>query len=91
MAKDHAYDNPSLMPKEWMLAVMHDPHVALSTRVDIAVQLLKLWPEPHHYVPPAITIVIQGLGTDIDEVAQTKVQVHVQADEDHGSGPVSHA
>jgi hypothetical protein len=87
---DHPYDNPKLMPKEFLLAVMHDKSISLHTRMDVAVQLLKQWPNPWDYVPPAITIRIEGLGNNPPEPIG-RVQVHVQADDEHGSGPVGHA
>ena len=59
----HHYDQPGLMPKDWMLAVMHDPTVPILTRIRVAEELLKLWPSPAHYVPPALIIRISGLGS----------------------------
>jgi hypothetical protein len=39
---DHRYDNPDLMPRDFLLAVMHDPQTSLVTRIDMAVRILYL-------------------------------------------------
>lgn len=64
---NHQYDNPGLLPKEWLLAVMHDPSVCITTRIKVAEELLRLWPHPHQYVPPALVIRIEGLGKEAIE------------------------
>jgi hypothetical protein len=74
---DHPYDQPGLNPKEWMLCVMRDPTVDILTRIRVAEELLKLWPEPHHYVPPALVIRIGGLGNGQAEYDTPQPKVHV--------------
>lgn len=73
---NHPYDTPGLLPKEWMLAVMHDPSVCITTRIKVAEELLKLWPHPHQYVPPALVIRIEGLGNDFHSTIEPKVHEH---------------
>jgi hypothetical protein len=38
----HRYDNPDLQARDFLLAVMHDRHTPLSTRIDMAARILKL-------------------------------------------------
>ena len=77
---DHPYDAPSLMPREFMLAVMHDPTMPMITRIDAAARLLERWPERHHYTPPFV-IRIEGLGPDVSTTKEPKVHgdhAHIQ-------------
>jgi hypothetical protein len=85
---DRPFDNPDLMPREWMLTVMRDPHVSLMTRIEVAAQLLKLDYESGTLFLDGhpndrevkVTIVIQPLGNNAPELiehesAEPKVQI----------------
>jgi hypothetical protein len=65
------------MPKEFLLAVMHDTTVSLYTRMQVAVELLKLWPERHEYVPAPVVIRIGGLPDDYQRTHLIEAKVHL--------------
>jgi hypothetical protein len=71
MPKDRRYNDPDLMPRDWMLAVMHDPSVSLITRIDIAARILKADAEAGivdaHPYDREVRIIfrIEGLGTEV--------------------------
>jgi len=56
----HAYDDPNISPRQFLLAVMHDLSVPLSARMDAATKLLYLPPEPPPPPEPRLTIRIEG-------------------------------
>jgi hypothetical protein len=82
---DHLYNSPGLMPKEFLLAVMHDKTVPMSVRIQVAEELLKRWPHPHQYVPPAYTIVIGGLpeGTSVSVSSGQEPRTPTPGPNDH--------
>jgi hypothetical protein len=97
MAQDHPYDNPDLMPREWLLAVMHDKTISLRTRIEVAAELLQRWPEEYGFRArepwpgePRITIIINGLGNDWADNGP-EAQVRVSVTKDHEPGMVGHA
>jgi hypothetical protein len=53
----HAYDDPTLSARAFMLAVMHDPSVPIHNRMDAASKLLRIY-GPNSFNPPAFTYVI---------------------------------
>ena len=55
-AQDHAYDDPSLSPVDFLLCVMRDVTLPLAVRVDAADKLLPLYQKPQ----PIQTIKITG-------------------------------
>jgi hypothetical protein len=65
----HAYDNPMLSAKEFLLAVMHDPTVPLHHRMDAAVKLLHITYIDGDYIrgeyleasEPVLTYKIEGI------------------------------
>jgi hypothetical protein len=48
----HAYDNPSIRPKDFLLAVMRDTTVPLGQRIDAAGKALPLCHPPYAPAPP---------------------------------------
>ena len=50
----HAYDNPHLGPRQFMLAVMRDPTVSITDRMKAADMLMRIF--PHESVHPSLTI-----------------------------------
>jgi hypothetical protein len=44
--RPHLYDNPAITPKNFLLAVMRDPSVPLSLRIDAATFALPLTAPP---------------------------------------------
>jgi hypothetical protein len=40
--RPHKYDSPRLSPKEFLIAVMRDPTVALDLRIDAAAKVMPL-------------------------------------------------
>ena len=83
--KVHPYDASGLSAKEFLLAIMHDPSVPLGRRIEVACELLKLWPHPWDYVPPAYTIVIGGLpeGTSVSVSSGQEPRPDAPGPEDH--------
>jgi hypothetical protein len=84
MSKDRLYNNSDLMPRDWMLAVMHDPHVSLITRIDTAARLLKLdtdagLVDSHPYDREVRLIIkIEGLGNNPPELIEREPEVKVK-------------
>jgi hypothetical protein len=75
---EHRFDNPDLMPRDWMLAVMHDPHVSLITRIDIAARLMKMdyeagivEPHPHDREVKIVFRIETVLGNEAREPEST--------------------
>jgi hypothetical protein len=58
--RPHKYDNPKLSPKEFLLAVMRDPTVALEHRIEAAAKAMQLLDGPD-LREPAITYQIPVL------------------------------
>ena len=59
------YNDPSLTPLEFILAVMHDEHLPMATRIQAASAAMPYtnpYPRPTNSFPPRCTIVIGGLG-----------------------------
>jgi hypothetical protein len=58
-----AYDNPQITPKDFLLAVMHDPTVGLHTRIEAAKFALPLTcsPPPNTRVDPDLVIKVPSL------------------------------
>src|SRR6516162_10102063 len=62
----HAYDNPQLIAKQFLLAIMRDPTVPIRARIDAANKLLRIVYIDGDYVPgewcnkePSLTIKIR--------------------------------
>src|SRR6516225_9237934 len=71
------YNDPSLTPLEFILAVMHDEHLPMATRIQAASAAMPYtnpYPRPTNSFPPRCTIVIGGLG---------------RCDTDHAQGPAT--
>lgn len=65
---DRRYSDTGLKLMQWHLSVMHDPHIALSTRMESAAELLRIWPEQfpdtYHLTPADLTIIINDQGIE---------------------------
>jgi hypothetical protein len=48
--RPHKYDNPKLSPKQFLLAVMRDPTVALRLRIEAAAKAMQLLDASDHPV-----------------------------------------
>jgi hypothetical protein len=57
--QQHAYDNPRLSGKGFLLAVMRDPQLPIRDRIKAASALLRIY--PHDWDPPAFTYRIGGI------------------------------
>src|SRR5262249_51536070 len=69
----HAYDDPRLGPRAFLLAIMHSPELPIRDRMDAAARLLRLY-GPESFAPPKLCYRIEGIPSD-----------HLCA-ERHGSG-----
>jgi hypothetical protein len=71
----HAYDNPQITPKNFLLAVMHDPTVGLSTRIEAARMAL-----PFTCNQPAATrvssVTIKVSPVSIDDLQKAAATIH---------------
>jgi hypothetical protein len=65
----HAYDNPQISPKDFLLAVMRDAHVSLPTRIEAATYALPLTcaPPATARVNPDLVIKVPPLPVDDGE------------------------
>jgi hypothetical protein len=79
--RDHRYNNPDLMPEDWLLAVMRDKNVSLAHRMHVAVELLKMRAargqyDPHpHDREVRLTIRIEGIGNNPPELIPPEPKV----------------
>lgn len=90
---DHPYNDPRLMPKSFLEAVMHDPALPIFRRIEAAKALLDVY--YHCYREPAIVYRIQGLGNEWpDNGPQVQVSVSITHDheaKDHRPEVIGHA
>ena len=59
--QERLFNAPDLHAKEFLLAVMHDPHMNISVRMDAACKLLDLYPFEYQYTPAHTHIIIPPL------------------------------
>ena len=68
---DHAYNDPTLSPREFLLAVVRDPSVRLKHRIQAALHLERIFGD----IVRSVTIHIGGI-PQFDETAEPCVDVH---------------
>ena len=67
---DHPCNHPNIEALDFLIAVMRDPKVPITIRVNVAGWLAENFPEPAHYLPPRVRIIIPPLTNGSEKYVQ---------------------